>query len=338
MRPKIIKIKKVFYAIGQGCFYSERLFFENEIRTIVYDCGSMQIEKLKKEISNSGLKEIDYLIISHFHKDHINGIEFLKQNCTIKNVIIPKLEPLDVAFYLGSGNTIEDILINPKNYFGNSNIIMVNSEGESNELDTDTNLPSEITHMTPIPLYRIDSKIVWVIKLYIDKLEIDLNSLNDKQKETYDSLTTIDNYEKKKQDLIDAYKKLSRKNINLTSMSMVSGPKPHLWPYHHKMAISVLNGDILLNKEEKIKAFIDHYTEFGSHYFDFHIPHHGSHKNLKRPLNEWIIQRGIVMSGYENDHGHPSGVVLRKFSDSRIPVKKLTEFDKNYSKLIKFYV
>jgi len=330
----MIRVKKDFYAIGQGCFYSEKLFFNNEIRTIVYDCGSIQMDKLILEISQSGLSEIDYLVISHFHKDHINGITFLKQRCTIKNVIIPKLEPLDVAFYLGSGNTIEEILISPESFFDGSNIIVVNSGMGESDIKIGSNLANEITHNTCVPIFSYDSNVIWVLKFYIDSLQLNLNALTAKQKQAYDSIISIDNYAEKKRELIDVYKKLSKKDINLTSMSMISAPINHYWHYRHDVVISVMNGDILLDNEAKIVTFTKHYSDFNNFKFDFHIPHHGSHKNLLRPINEWLIESGIVMSGYENQYGHPSGIILRKFSDSRIPVKKLTEFDRKYSKLI----
>jgi len=44
------------------------------------------------------------------------------------------------------------------------------------------------------------------------------------------------------------------------------------------------------------------------------------------------------MSGYYNTYGHPSGIILRKFNDSNIKLKKLTEFDKNYIKTYRIWL
>jgi hypothetical protein len=332
----MIKLKKTYYAIGQGCFYSEQIYFKNEIKTIVYDCGSLDTDRLNKEIKQSGLSKIDYLIISHFHKDHINGIEKLKATFEIENVIIPKIDALDVAFYLGSGNTVEEILINPTGFWGETNIYTIIPNSEVQEFDSIDNLPKEITHASQFPILKINNNILWVLKFYVDK-RVFLNSrLSETGKQLIENTNKITDYKANKTYLKKVYQKLSNKDVNLTSMSMISSPKENHWLYGKDSSISFMNGDILLNSEDKIKTIVKHFSEFGNNSIDFHIPHHGCHKNLNRPINEWIINKGIVMSGYDNKYGHPSGIIMRKFSDSRISVKSLTQFDNNYLKTLRY--
>lgn len=332
----MIRLKKSFYAIGQGCFYSEQIYFNSEIKTIVYDCGSLETDRLEKEILQSGLGKIDYLVISHFHKDHINGIEKLKDIFEIKNVIIPKIDALDVAFYLGSGNTIENILINPTNFWGDTNIYTINPNNEGQELVTTKNLPTDINHGSKFPILEVDKHVIWILKFYVDKRVFLNNRWTKVEKQLIDDINTITDYESNKEKLKEAYRKLSNKDVNLTSMSMISSPNINHWFYSDDSSVSFMNGDLLLNSEDKIKAIVKHFADFGNLKIDLHIPHHGSHKNLIRPINEWVINKGIIMSGYDNQFGHPSGIILRKFADSRIPIKSLTQFDKNYTKTLRY--
>ena len=334
----IINTRKTFFPIGQGCFYSEKIIFDNTEKTIVYDCGSLNIDHLAKEITYSDITEIDFLIISHFHKDHINGIEKLIKKCkTIKNVIIPKLDALDIAFYLGTKNTIEEILIDPETFFGNdTNIIRINNNEEQTTLREDETLPLEISHSTSLPIFSkaTNSPLLWYLKFYVDPFVYSNISLTNKQKKLIEETKNIDDYAKNKVALKKVYEIIGKKDFNLTSLSMASFPNSDFIPFicPHEYIVSVMNGDILLDTDDKILRYTQHYSELKNFIIDFHIPHHGSHKNIFRVINEWNLKRAIISAGYNNQFGHPSGVVLRKFQDSIIPVIVLTEYDLQITK------
>ncbi len=334
---KKIRNKKTFYAVGLGAFYSEKINFGNQIKTIVYDCGSLNKERLIREISQSDLRVIDYLVISHFHKDHINGIEELKKHSVIKNVIIPKIDQQEILFYLNHYSKKTDIeyrklILTPKEFFNKDEppkIITVDTEGEQIE-NIDLEQTNNISHKSTISL---DDKAKWIFKFYVDKGSFAKVELEDKEKELINSIKTIKDYDDKLEDLKLIYKKITKGNINLTSMSMVSAPFYYKYKNCSNSPISIMNGDIMLNDEKKISEFTKHFSDFKQCNFSFHIPHHGSHKNLKRPINEWIIEEGIIMSGHKNNYGHPSSVILRKFSDAKIPTKVLTEDSENYVRI-----
>jgi len=84
----MIKLVREFNNVGQGAFYTEKFYDDSNklIYTMVYDCGSYGnralIEKSIKE--NLKDKNIDLLCISHFHEDHINGLEYLLKEYRIK--------------------------------------------------------------------------------------------------------------------------------------------------------------------------------------------------------------------------------------------------------------
>lgn len=86
---------RTFHTVGQGAFYSECLDLASTPFIMIYDCGSDSLSQsmLKKRV-NSDLGNdqktgapCNLLFISHFDRDHINGVKFLDPDI----VIIPFL-------------------------------------------------------------------------------------------------------------------------------------------------------------------------------------------------------------------------------------------------------
>lgn len=94
----MITLERKIYPVGQGLFCSEILKEDKEVvHAVVYDCGSenraklhSNIEELKDELGGS---PIDAVFISHFHRDHINGLEELMDIIAVKRVFLPQLDP-----------------------------------------------------------------------------------------------------------------------------------------------------------------------------------------------------------------------------------------------------
>ena len=79
--------KFVFRSVGQGLFYTGSLL--NGSYNFVYDCGNDNQKILNKEIQiyqdeiNNNCKkkpQIDFVVISHLHKDHYSGLFELVKN------------------------------------------------------------------------------------------------------------------------------------------------------------------------------------------------------------------------------------------------------------------
>ncbi len=72
-----MNIIRTFHPIGQGAFYTERFYDDqNQLQyTIVFDCGYLWeiTDREKKLVTHTFDKNdtIDYLFISHLDKDHI---------------------------------------------------------------------------------------------------------------------------------------------------------------------------------------------------------------------------------------------------------------------------
>lgn len=85
-----MSVKRNFVNVGQALFAIE----ERNGKTIVYDCGG-EAPQVIPAVLPYVLKEnsvIDILFISHYDKDHINGIQHLLMHCSVRHIVLPMLE------------------------------------------------------------------------------------------------------------------------------------------------------------------------------------------------------------------------------------------------------
>ena len=124
----------MFHPVGHGLFYSgtiKNLYTQNQY-SFIYDCGGHTKNTVNLAIQNADLpKEIDLLIISHFHADHIKGVlELIKRKITIKTVILPYLDQTSKILYtaaladvkydlqMSELDELKKFIANPKEFFG----------------------------------------------------------------------------------------------------------------------------------------------------------------------------------------------------------------------------
>lgn len=94
----MIQAEIVQRPVGQGGLCEGRLCLRaNAAKALsplvwLYDCGSNQETALHREIAKVNT-EIDVLFISHVHSDHVSGIEHLVKNKTVRQIVLPYLEP-----------------------------------------------------------------------------------------------------------------------------------------------------------------------------------------------------------------------------------------------------
>lgn len=85
-----MKIIRTFYNVGQALFSKEELLDGNKVQFVsVYDCGAKSSSIIQKAIPNDS--HVNRLYISHYHKDHIEGITLLLSHCKVENIILPML-------------------------------------------------------------------------------------------------------------------------------------------------------------------------------------------------------------------------------------------------------
>lgn len=123
------KIECTFWGVGQGLFSSGQVHLPNSKFVWVYDCGSENFSLVQKAIHRMKVdyqqEDIDLLVISHFDKDHINGIKELCNNYHIKKIMLPYYplaERLILAYMLkiNQNDDFFELFVNPINYFINS--------------------------------------------------------------------------------------------------------------------------------------------------------------------------------------------------------------------------
>lgn len=92
-----VEVVRNHYPVGQGFFSSQQILCDDKNITCVYDCGSVSkrhddlLDKYMDDLKET-TDTIDLLFISHFDKDHLNGIKILADKFCIKRVIIPYLD------------------------------------------------------------------------------------------------------------------------------------------------------------------------------------------------------------------------------------------------------
>ena len=113
-----------FHRVGQGLFASET--FENH--TIVYDCGGENANFVRNAIDSDFVEsqDIDILFISHYDRDHINGIIHLLERHKVRHVILPLVSPFTrfLAFENNEddiqSNGLQQFYSNPAKFFKNN--------------------------------------------------------------------------------------------------------------------------------------------------------------------------------------------------------------------------
>lgn len=94
----IMKMIRTFHPVGQGAFYTEQFFdsLHKPFCNVVYDCGKEKSQACLDAAIDRTFNtddKIDVLFISHFHFDHVSGIEklFGRVGKKVKFVVVPVL-------------------------------------------------------------------------------------------------------------------------------------------------------------------------------------------------------------------------------------------------------
>ena len=109
-----IRLDRTFWPVGHGAFYTERFFnhVDNNVFTAIYDCGGKDQAVVQRIIDQIILHDnhVDYLFISHFHRDHINGLRYLLTKAQVDHIVIPQIEETRlVESYIYNAITATDL-------------------------------------------------------------------------------------------------------------------------------------------------------------------------------------------------------------------------------------
>ncbi|GMQ82787.1 MAG: DNA internalization-related competence protein ComEC/Rec2 [Rhodothermia bacterium] len=86
-RPNILSA--TFLDVGQG---DAALFLTPEGNTVLVDAGTgfSSARSIQAHLSGLGIDRVDLLVISHFHADHVGGLDHLREEVTISRVVGPR--------------------------------------------------------------------------------------------------------------------------------------------------------------------------------------------------------------------------------------------------------
>lgn len=346
---------RTFHPIGQGGFYSEKHLFKNSEFNVVYDCGSQTLgnKKIKNKIVSTFSENqiIDILFISHFHKDHISGIEYLIKHCNVKNVVIPLLDEEAKALCIVSNffdfNYTDTRLINnPDDFFGNINVIKIepyefieqnfNSNSNARGKIGSSSIYPSATQFTPFDL--IPDWFYIPINFKQKERSISFKEELNKKGISLNDLRELNNIIKYKSEIKDSYYKV-KGSINENSLVLFSGKKTNLTLKCNRNNTNfdeskvdlqcgcLYTGDVNLNSENLIENIALTLSEFIPFIGTMQIPHHGSLKNYKNNSLSSLknIVYGIISHGKNNSYKHPSDSVVNDLISNNVQPISITE-------------
>ncbi len=348
---------RTFHLIGQGAFYTERHSFNGTDFNIVYDCGSTTLKgkKLESKIKSTFPKNhtIDILFISHFHADHINGIEVLSKHCKIKKVVLPQIDDvaktlLKVTNLIDSNFSDTNLIDSPEDFFGedvpiiriepseinpNSDGIGLNDPTDISKMGGSANKPSG-TVFTPI--YGIDWFFIpFNYEHSLRKTQF-VNALKTYGL-TLTDIDTITKINKHKSIIIQAYKDIDG-DLNKNSMILFSGKNTddeihcvenyhhfHFHRHFHFQSGCLYMGDIDLNEPNIVADINAKLRQLLPFIGTLQVPHHGSVYNFASSILQNKVRCAIFSFGTTNTYGHPSDRIIGDIISNDIYPHLVTE-------------
>lgn len=84
--PEYPLFSATFFDIGKA----DSILLQTENHTVLIDCGEKKNgEEIAEQLKSNSITTIDYLIITHFDKDHIGGAAKIMKSVSVSNVIEP---------------------------------------------------------------------------------------------------------------------------------------------------------------------------------------------------------------------------------------------------------
>lgn len=183
---------RTIHNAGCGSFCTESFYLPRRCKgryfNMVYDCGSSDMEKeVRQEASNyfAHFGNIDILFISHFDKDHVNGIKALRRYMDKKTkVILPFFED---SYRLLSAKRFFHYYFDLVDYFHQNEIQTIFISADS---DNNNERPIDIRELERNNMYSsgsvfklMEDYFIWEYIPFNIQEHVDINSVKDICKE-----------------------------------------------------------------------------------------------------------------------------------------------------------
>lgn len=265
-----VKIVRNHYPVGQGFFSSQQILYGSEKYTCVYDCGSVSkggsrlLDKYVDYLRDT-TEAIDLLVISHLHRDHVNGIKYLIEKFNVKKIIIPYMTLIQrIMLILEISRDIDSLkpeTIREDRAFIKYVISTLTDDGEEIhiKIPSDTEVISSSFYPSTEEISLNKKGFIWefthfslysgagenveceFVKNFRGQCERILGYSNIEGLRIDD---LVDDLKKNKSEIVDAYKKVFKdiedkygrkklKDFNCSSVILYSGPHDEIWSDHH---------------------------------------------------------------------------------------------------------
>ena len=338
-----MKLVRTFHPVGHGAFYTERFYEDNNpqpIFTAVFDCGcfergklGMSPKKFQQRIERyvnsifQSQETIDVLFISHFHTDHINGVEHLLTRCNVKKIFIPVMTPevvleayLHSMVQLGRRSNVVSHFI--EEIFNNEElkekIVQINDEFQEEERQLNNavgTLPSGVTLSGCHSWYYLPFNIKQnFLPQLIAQEPLLQNAIKPNGEVDFTKLTgivksrTIKHWERVYNGVWPS--KHNAYSMTIYSTNLSNNPIPVSWNGAILGNIAYLQnclytGDYEAKVKANFNALQSRYNKYWQNIYIMQVPHHGSKDNYNASLyNKPIFC--IISAGATDIYRHPS--------------------------------
>ena len=349
-----MELTRIIHPIGQGGFYTETLKDGDEEVNVVYDCGgnseAFMVNYLNPTKSNVS-KNIDAVFISHFHDDHINGLEYLLDNYNVKHLFLPQMSEdakyMILLYYikhntknnihtftflikillgiLDNGNTQviwveptpKNFIISNNNYYDIKNISLQNSILPFNSVIHFHDKWLYIPYNPPAPTITGKS----VKQCFEDKFGvIEFQKIPELFKDKQNGANNI-------KECKQIYRDCFGDEQNPSSMTLFSGCKNSKFYYLGVDCFKNNDNPNCMYMGDFEKKYIDGLIlRYGKHWktiATIQVPHHGSNENNSDKLYQYAY-RGII-SVRRNHKKHPGNQTMITMEEKRCQSLIVTE-------------